>query len=83
MTGAGGRGDDPRGDLPLGKLALAVVGSATVVLALVTVLMIVLQPRPVVGLIIVLVGIACAIAVMGLVSTRMTRRAYGRGDDRS
>ena len=45
--------------------------------------MIVLQPGPVVGLIIVLVGIAGAIAAMGVVSTRMTRRAYGRGDDRS
>ena len=77
MTGAGGRGDDPRADLPLGKLALAVVGSATAVLAVVTVLMITLEPGPVVGLIIVLVGIACAIAVMGFVSTRMTRRIYG------
>ena len=82
MTGTGG-GDDPRGDLSLGKLAIAVVGSATAVLTIVTVLMITLQPGPVLGLTIVLVGIACAIAVMGFVSTRMTRRAYGRGDDRA
>ncbi|MFD4293917.1 hypothetical protein ACFWPA_11615 [Rhodococcus sp. NPDC058505] len=55
------------------------MGAAGAVLVLVTVLIAVLQPGPGVGLVIGLGGVAAAIAAMGVVSTRMTRRAF---DDR-
>ncbi|AQA23590.1 hypothetical protein BTZ20_3307 [Rhodococcus sp. MTM3W5.2] len=64
-----------RRGLSMGRLALFSLGSAAAVLALATVLLAVLKPGPVVGLVIVLAGVAGAIAAMGLVSTRMTRRA--------
>lgn len=63
-----------------GKLALASLGAATAVLALAAVLVAVLRPSGVWGLLIALVGVAGAIAAMGVVSTRMTRRAFGTPD---
>nr|WP_238596387.1 hypothetical protein [Rhodococcus ruber] len=58
------------------------MGAATGVLLLATVVIVVLQPGPVVALIVALAGVAGAIGAMGVVSTRMTRRAFGRdGND--
>lgn len=68
---------EQRGALSFGKLALFSLGAATAVLLLTTILLAALQPGPVVGLVIGLVGVAAAIAAMGTVSTRMTRRAFG------
>ncbi|MGW0175897.1 hypothetical protein ACWDUM_18905 [Rhodococcus sp. NPDC003322] len=65
-----------RGNLSFGKLALFSMGAAAAVLVLVTVVLAVLKPGPVVGLVIGLAGVAGAIAAMGVVSTRMTRRAF-------
>lgn len=69
-----------RGDLSFGRLALFSLGAAAAVLLVTTVLIAVLTPGPAVGLIIGLVGVAAAIAAMGTVSTRMTRRAFGEGE---
>ncbi|MFD4180975.1 hypothetical protein [Rhodococcus sp. NPDC058514] len=64
----------------MGRLALFSLGAAAAVLALATVALAVLKPGPALGLVIVLVGVAGAIAAMGLVSTRMTRRALDRDE---
>ncbi|MFF0817677.1 hypothetical protein ACFYVR_21295 [Rhodococcus sp. NPDC003318] len=71
-----GRGDG----FSYGRLALASLGAATAVLALAAVLVAVLRPSGVWGLLIALAGVAGAIAAMGVVSTRMTRRAFGGRD---
>lgn len=63
------------------RLAVVSLGSATVVLVVTTVIVAVVRPGAGVGLGIVAVGIAGAITVMGVVSTRMTRR--GLGDERN
>ncbi|MFD5810472.1 hypothetical protein [Rhodococcus aetherivorans] len=74
----GAGGDDPaRPEFSLGRLALTALGAATGVLLLATVVIVVLRPGPVVGLIVALAGVAGAIAAMGVVSTRTTRRAFG------
>ncbi|WP_181763067.1 hypothetical protein [Rhodococcus spelaei] len=65
-----------RRELSLGRLALFSLGAAAAVLLLVTVLVAALRPSPVVGLVIVLVGVAGAVAAMGTVSTGMTRQAF-------
>ncbi|MDM7488246.1 hypothetical protein QT969_08115 [Rhodococcus sp. CSLK01-03] len=76
----GAGGDDPaRPDFSLGRLALTALGAATGVLLLATAVIVVLQPGPVVALIVALAGVVGAIAAMGVVSTRTTRRAFGRG----
>jgi len=72
------RDDEPSGDLSIGRLALASLGAAAAVLAVATIVIVTVRPGPVAGLIIALVGVVGAIVAMGVVSTRMTRRAYGR-----
>jgi hypothetical protein len=67
-------------EFSFGRLAVAALGSATVVLVLTTVIIAVVQPGPGIGLSIVAVGIAAAITVMGVVSTRMTKRGLGGSD---
>ena len=67
-------------DLSIGRLALFSMGSAVVVLGLATLLLNVLRPSPAVSLLIVGAGLVGAVAAMGLVSTRMVRRAASRGD---
>jgi len=69
--------DDARGDLSIARLALATMGTAATVLVVVAAVIVILEPGPVVGLVIALVGVVGAIAGMGAVSKRMTRRAYG------
>ncbi|MFC7448918.1 hypothetical protein [Rhodococcus daqingensis] len=64
-----------RRGLSMGRLALFSLGAAAAVLALATVALAALEPGPGLGLVIVLAGVAGAIAAMGMVSTRMTRRA--------
>lgn len=71
----GGRG------LSFGWLALLSLGSAATVLLVATILVSVLRPGPGIGLVIVLAGVVGAIAAMGLVSTRLTRRALDEADD--
>ncbi|MFD1812952.1 hypothetical protein [Rhodococcus gannanensis] len=66
-----------RGNLSLATLALSSLGAATAVLVLTTVLIAVLEPSPVPGLIIGVGGVVGAIVAMGVVSTRMSRRAFG------
>lgn len=44
-------------------------------------IVVLLRPAPVVGLIIALVGVVVAVAVMGVLSTRATRRAFGSDPD--
>ncbi|MGW6374847.1 hypothetical protein ACWFRB_02125 [Rhodococcus sp. NPDC055112] len=70
-----------RRGLSMGRLALFSLGSAAAVLALATVVLAVLKPGPVLGLAIVLAGVVGAILAMGLVSTRMTRRALDGSAD--
>nr|WP_051637681.1 hypothetical protein [Rhodococcus sp. UNC363MFTsu5.1] len=65
----------------MGRLALFSLGSAAAVLALATVVLAVIEPGPVLGLLIVLAGVGGAILAMGLVSTRMTRRALDDSAD--
>ncbi|AEF39895.1 Hypothetical membrane protein [Hoyosella subflava DQS3-9A1] len=48
-----------------------------------TLLILALQPQPVLGLVIALAGLAAAVAAMGVVSTRMTRRAVEEMDNDS
>ncbi|CAM3048570.1 Integral membrane protein [Prescottella defluvii] len=75
--------DGRSGDLSIARLALAALGAATSALVVVTAVIVVLRPGPVAGLVIALVGVAAAIAAMGVVSTRMVRRAVGpEADDR-
>ncbi|WP_433604585.1 hypothetical protein [Prescottella agglutinans] len=69
--------DQPGGDLSIARLALATMGTAAAVLVVVAAVIVMLEPGPVVGLVIALVGVGVAIAAMGTVSKRMTRRAYG------
>lgn len=69
--------DQPGGDLSIARLALATMGTAATVLVLVALVIVLAQPGPVVGLVIALVGVGAAIAAMGVVSKRMTSRAYG------
>ncbi|MEE2034579.1 hypothetical protein [Rhodococcus chondri] len=76
MTRRGG--DEPGEDFSLGRLALSSLGAAAAVLAVVTVVIVVLKPAPGVGLAIALLGVVAAIAAMGFVSVRTTRRAFGR-----
>ncbi|MDZ7929442.1 hypothetical protein [Rhodococcus sp. NPDC076796] len=61
-------------EFSLGRLAFRALGAAVAVLALATALIAVLQPGPGVGLVIALAGVVGAIAAMGVVSTRMTRK---------
>ncbi|WP_305095412.1 hypothetical protein [Prescottella sp. R16] len=76
MTRDRDRGGDER-DLSIARLALATMGTGAAVLVVTAVVVVIVTPGPVVGLVIALVGIVAAIAAMGVVSTRMTRRAYG------
>ena len=62
--------------LSYAKLAFFSIGAATSVLLLTTVLLFVLKPSAGIGLGIVLVGVVAAIAAMGLVSTRITNKAF-------
>lgn len=71
--------DEPTGDLSIGKLALASLGSAAAVLFVATLVIVVLRPEPVIGLIVALAGVVGAIVAMGIVSKRMTRKAFGSG----
>lgn len=64
-------------DLSIGKLAICALGAAVGVLFAATVLIVLLQPSAGVSLTIALVGLIGAVAAMGFVSKRMTRRAYG------
>lgn len=65
------------GDLSIARLALATMGAAATVLVLVAAVIVLVEPGPAVGLVIALVGVVAAIAAMGGVSHRMTRRAFG------
>lgn len=78
MTEPSGGG---RRDLSIGRLAVYALGSATVVLAITTAIIVLVKPPPVVGLIVGLLGLAGALVAIGYVSKRMTRNAYGRGDE--
>ena len=69
--------DDRTGDLSIARLALATMGTAATVLVVVALVIVLVEPGPVVGLVIALVGVVVAIAAMGFVSKRMTSRAYG------
>ncbi|AVP68977.1 hypothetical protein GS894_11935 [Rhodococcus hoagii] len=71
------RDDRAGGDLSIARLALATMGTAATVLVVVALVVVLVQPGPVVGLGIALVGVVGAIAGMGVVSKRMTNRAYG------
>lgn len=77
MTGApgsgGGTGNGAGDDFSIARLALFSLGAAVTVLLLATLLIVLVQPTPGVGLVIGLVGVAGAIAAMGVVSRRMTR----------
>ncbi|MFC9788963.1 hypothetical protein [Rhodococcus sp. NPDC127528] len=70
----------PRRGFSYGRLALYSLGAAAAVLVVAAAAVAALRPSPVVGLVIVLVGVAGAIAAMGAVSTRMTRRAFDDAD---
>ena len=59
------------------KLACFSIGSATLVLLATALLVGITQPSPNLGLVIALVGVVLAIAVMGVVATKMTNRAFG------
>ncbi len=83
MTG-GGSGPNGGDDFSLARLALFSLGAAVVALAVATVVIVVLKPSPGVGLVIGLVGgVAAAIVAMGVVSKRMTRKAFGDPEDGS
>ena len=73
-----GGNDKPDENFSLGRLALSSLGAAAAVLAAVTVVIVVLKPAPAVGLTVALLGVVGAIAAMGFVSVRATRRAFGR-----
>ncbi|TCN49454.1 hypothetical protein EV641_11554 [Rhodococcus sp. SMB37] len=73
----GTRPDEPTGDLSIGKLAMSALGAAAAVLLVATLVIVVLKPEPVLGLIVALGGVIGAITVMGIVSKRMTRKAFG------
>ena len=75
--GEGKQPDEPTGDLSIGKLAMSALGASAAVLLVATLVIVVLKPEPVIGLIVALVGVVGAIAVMGIVSKRMTRKAFG------
>ncbi|GGC69561.1 hypothetical protein [Hoyosella rhizosphaerae] len=62
-------------EFSLGRLAFYSLGAGTLALLLATILIMVWQPSPEIGLAIALLGLVGAIAAMGFVSTRMTRRA--------
>lgn len=68
-------------DLSIGKLAVAALGAAVGVLLLATILIVLLEPSAGIALTIALLGLVGAVVAMGVVSKRMTRRAYG--DDAS
>lgn len=70
------KGQDGRAGFSYAKLALCSIGAATLVLLLTTLLLFALQPAAGIGLVIVLAGVVAAIAAMGVVSTRMTNRAF-------
>lgn len=67
----------PGGDLSIARLALATMGAAAAMLVVAALVVVLLEPGPIVGLVIALVGVVAAVAAMGTVSKRMTRRAYG------
>ncbi|MFI7167016.1 hypothetical protein ACIBM3_31640 [Rhodococcus erythropolis] len=81
MTGSSG--PNRGGDFSLARLALFSLGAAVAALAVATVVIVVLKPSPGVGLAIGLVGVVAAIAAMGVVSKRMTRKAFGDPEDGS
>ncbi|MFD6896067.1 hypothetical protein ACFWB0_16140 [Rhodococcus sp. NPDC060086] len=58
---------------------MASLGSAAAVLLVATLVIVVLRPEPVIGLIVALAGVVGAIVAMGIVSKRMTRKAFGSG----
>lgn len=68
-------------EFSLGRLAFKSLGAAVLVLAVATAAIVVWQPDAGVSLIIALTGVVGAIAAMGFVSTRVTRRELGRKDD--
>ncbi|MCJ0904303.1 hypothetical protein [Rhodococcus sp. ARC_M6] len=70
-------------DFSIGRLALFSLGAAVAALAVTTLLIVLLQPSAGIGLSIGLVGVAAAIAAMGVVSKRMTRKAFGDPKDGS
>ncbi|WP_254699212.1 hypothetical protein [Rhodococcus sp. SGAir0479] len=73
------RGADDRseGDLSVARLAVATMGTAAAVLVLVAALIVLVAPGPLVGLVLAVAGVVGAVAAMGVVSGRMTTRAYG------
>nr|WP_246442862.1 hypothetical protein [Rhodococcus triatomae] len=77
MPASGPERDDGERDLSVGKLALCALGAATAVLVATTLLLALWRPGPAVTAVIGLLGLVGAVTVMGLVSTRMTRAAYG------
>lgn len=79
----GGSGPNRGDDFSLARLALFSLGAAVAALAVATVVIVVLKPSPGVGLVIGLVGVVAAIAAMGVVSKRMTRKAFGDPEDGS
>ena len=72
--------EEPK-DLSIGKLAMAALGAAVAVLVVAVVLIGVLQPSAGVSLAIAAAGLVGAVVAMGVVSKRMTRRAYGNAPD--
>ncbi|WP_041450926.1 hypothetical protein [Hoyosella subflava] len=66
-----------------GRLALFSLGAGAGMILVATLLILALQPQPVLGLVIALAGLAAAVAAMGVVSTRMTRRAVEEMDNDS
>ena len=63
------------------KLAVCSVGAASLVLLLVTVLIGVLKPAPVLSLAIALAGVVGAIVAMGVVASRITAAAFPRASE--
>lgn len=74
---SGSQPDDDRRPLSYALVALSSLGAATLVLVVTTVVIVTVRPAPLVGLVIGLVGVVLSITAMGVVSTRLTRRAYG------
>lgn len=72
--------DKERQQFSYGRLALFSLGAGAGMILLTTLLILIVQPEPVLGLIIALAGLAGAVVAMGVVSTRMTRRAVAQLD---
>ena len=81
MTGNSGKNSGD--DFSIARLALFSLGAAVAALAVTTVLIVLVRPSPGVGLVIGLLGVVAAIAAMGVVSKRMTRKAFGDPKDGS